>query len=510
MSNSLKDAYQKTYEHTAHALHHPGEALNSTGRALHKTGQEVEEYWDKLGPGLTTGASDDDPSGIATYSQTGAIYGFGLIWMSLFTFPLMSVVQEMCARIGMVTGQGLAANIRRYYPKTVLYICTILLLCANVFNIGADLGAMAEGVRLLVPNLPFGLIVVFFGVLSLVLQIFTSYEDYAKYLKYLALVLLAYVVSALCVTINWSDVIHHTLVPSMSFDKDTLIMICAILGTTISPYLFFWQTSQEVEEKILKHAHLNTMAEHQALTIKEILTPISPAEEESAVEKVLEVKTFSKNLAALRSSDSSSVSAPIQDQDLVTMKDIKNMRVDVWTGMFVSNLVMFFIIAACAATLNATGITNIQTAGDAANALRPFAGDFAFVLFAIGIVGTGMLAIPVLAGSSAYAVSESFGWKFGLYRKLKEAYAFYGVIALSSLVGIILNFVGLDPIKALIYSAVGNGLVAPIILFLIVAMSSRSDIMGDKKNGPLAKAVGWLTVGLMFVAAAGTLWALFA
>jgi Mn2+/Fe2+ NRAMP family transporter len=513
MSNSLKDTYQKTYEHTTHAIH-------QTGSALHKTGKEVEEYWDKLGPGLTTGASDDDPSGIATYSQTGAIYGFGLIWMSLFTFPLMSVVQEMCARIGMVTGQGLAANIRRYYPRTVLYVCTILLLCANVFNIGADLGAMAEGLRLLVPNLPFGLIVVFFGVLSLVLQIFTSYEDYAKYLKYLALVLLAYVVSALCVSINWMDVLHHTLVPSMSFDKDTLVMVCAILGTTISPYLFFWQTSQEVEEKILKHAHLNMMAEHQSLSIAEILTPIRPEdEEESEVEKLLEVRTFSKSTTMASKNMSGNLggqgaqsgsSAVMQDQDLVTTKDIRNMRVDVWTGMFVSNLVMFFIIASCAATLHASGITQIKSASDAAVALRPFAGNFAFVLFAIGIIGTGMLAIPVLAGSSAYAVSESFGWKFGLYRKLKEAYAFYGVIALSSLVGIILNFIGLDPIKALIYSAVGNGLVAPIILFLIVGMSSRSDIMGDKKNGPLANAIGWITVLLMFVAAGGTLWALFA
>lgn len=497
---SFKETYKRTYEQTSRALHETEYVFKGAGRAIHDTEKEVEEYWDKLGPGLTTGASDDDPSGIATYSQTGALYGFQLMWMSLFTFPLMSVVQEMCARIGMVTGQGLAANIRRYYSRTVLYVCTILLLCANIFNIGADLGAMAEGVRLLAPNIPFGIIVVFFGVLSLVLQIFTSYEDYAKYLKYLALVLLAYVVSALCVTIDWSDVFHHTLVPTMKFDKDTLVMVCAILGTTISPYLFFWQTSQEVEEKILKHAHLNTMAEHQSLSLAEILTPIKSNDSYmSAVERTLEVKTFSQNVS----------STAVQDQELVSPKDIRNMRVDVWTGMFVSNLVMFFIIASCAATLHSAGITNIESASDAAIALRPFAGDFAFVLFAIGIIGTGMLAIPVLAGSSAYAVSESFGWKFGLYRKLKEAYAFYGVIALASLVGIILNFIGLDPIKALIYSAVGNGLVAPIILFLIVAMSSRSDIMGDKKNGTLAKVVGWVTVILMSVAAIGTLWALF-
>lgn len=482
---------------------------NQRGRAsvkntVYKTGKEIEEYWDKLGPGLTTGASDDDPSGIATYSQTGAIYGFQLIWMSLFTFPLMSVVQEMCARIGLVTGQGLAANIRRYYSRPVLYICTILLLAANIFNIGADLGAMAEGVRLLVPTLPFGLIVVFFGVLSLVLQIFTTYEDYAKYLKYLALVLLAYVVSALCVTINWGDVLHHLLVPSFSFDKDTIIMICAILGTTISPYLFFWQTSQEVEEKILKHSHLDMIKEHQYLKVSDILTPVEEPVPTSKLMKSMEVKTYADDSSVGLAGD------VVQDQDLVTSADVRNMRVDVWSGMFVSNVVMFFIIASCAATLNAMGITDIKTAGDAATALRPFAGDFAFVLFAVGIIGTGMLAIPVLAGSSAYAVSESFGWKFGLYRKLKEAYAFYGVIALATLVGIVLNFIGLDPIKALIYSAVGNGLVAPVILFLIVAMSSRADIMGDKKNGLLGNIVGWITVALMVVAALGTIWALVA
>lgn len=499
--NAYENAYTRSYEKTAQALRDTEHAFEGAGRAIRNTEKEVEEYWDKLGPGLTTGASDDDPSGIATYSQAGAVYGFQLIWMSLFTFPLMAVVQEMCARIGMVTGQGLAANIRRYYSRTVLYVCTILLLCANIFNIGADLGAMSEAVRLLAPSVPFGIIVVFFGVLSLVLQIFTSYEDYAKYLKYLALVLLAYVISALCISINWSDVLRYTLVPSMKFDKDTLIMICAILGTTISPYLFFWQTSQEVEEKILRHAHLDTMAEHQHLSLIEILTPVKEDNSSiSAVEKVLEVKTFSKN--------SRTSGEVLQDQDLVNSKDIKNMRVDVWTGMFVSNLVMFFIIASCAAALHAAGITSIESASDAAVALRPFAGDFAFVLFAIGIIGTGMLAIPVLAGSAAYAVSESLGWKFGLYRKLKEAYAFYGVIALATVVGIILNFIGLDPIKALIYSAVGNGLVAPVILFLIVSMSSRSDIMGDRKNGTFAKVIGWVTVLLMSLAAVGTLWVL--
>jgi Mn2+/Fe2+ NRAMP family transporter len=260
------------------------------------------------------------------------------------------------------------------------------------------------------------------------------------------------------------------------------------LGTTISPYLFFWQTSQEVEEKILKKKSEDSRADDEYDH-----TDHTPGSD--ALIAKMEVRSYS------------SLTRIHRDIPL-TNKDIKNMRVDVWTGMFISNLVMFFIIASCAATLHAAGLTGIQTAGDAAEALRPFAGDFAFVLFALGIIGTGMLAIPVLAGSAAYAVSESFGWKFGLYRKLKEAYAFYGVIALATVVGIALNFIGLDPIKALIYSAVGNGLVAPVILFLIVSMSSRSDIMGDKKNGVVSRAIGWVTVALMVVAALGTIWAL--
>ncbi len=416
----------------------------------------AKEYWNNLGPGLTTGASDDDPSGIATYSQTGAQYGFQLIWLSAFTFPLMAIVQEMCARIGMVTGKGLAANIRTHYSKTLLYIATFFLVAANVFNIGADLGAMAQGAQLLHPGMNFAFLVIGFGVLSLLLQVFTTYARYAKYLKYLALVLLSYVISALFIDLNWSEVLRHTVVPSITFSKSQIFLICAILGTTISPYLFFWQTSQEVEEEILK-GH-DTVA---------------------------------------------------QRQHSVHPKDIKRMRIDVWTGMFVSNLVMFFIIAACAATLYKHGITDINSAADAASALRPFAGNLAYVLFAIGIIGTGMLAIPVLAGSASYAVSESLGWKFGLYRKLKNAYAFYGVIILAMIVGIGLNFIGLDPIKALIYSAVANGLVAPIILFFIVSLSSNKQIMGKHRNKRFVTWLGWLVTGAMVIAGIAVIASLF-
>lgn len=416
----------------------------------------AKEYWANLGPGLTTGASDDDPSGIATYSQTGSQYGFQLIWLSLFTFPLMAIVQEMCARIGLVTGEGLAANIRKHYARPVLYVATSLLMIANVFNIGADLGAMAQGARLLDPHLNFAFLVIVFGVIIVLLQIFTTYARYSQYLKYLALVLLSYIISSLYVHMHWSSVLLHTIVPSFHFSREQILLICGILGTTISPYLFFWQTSQEVEEGILKGE-----------------------------------KTVTERANAVRP------------------RDIRNLRTDVWTGMFVSNLVMFFIIAACAATLFAHGITTITSAAEAASALRPFAGNAAYILFAIGIIGTGMLAIPVLAGSSSYAVSESFGWKFGLYRKLKQAYSFYGVIIISIIIGIALNFIGLDPIKALIYSAVANGIVAPVILFFIVHLSSKEKVMGKHISGPVTKYLGWMTTGLMAIAGLAAIISLF-
>jgi NRAMP (natural resistance-associated macrophage protein)-like metal ion transporter len=399
----------------------------------------AKEYWKILGPGLVTGAADDDPSGIATYSQMGASKGFNLIWLSLFSFPFMGVIQEMCARIGLTTGVGLATNIKRHYSKKLLYFCTALLLFANVFNIGADLGAMAKGMQLVFPTLGFTFLVIGFAVLSLVLQIFIPYKRYSKYLKYLALVLFAYVFAAFSVKINWADVFYHTVVPSINFSKDEIILICAAFGTTISPYLFFWQTSQEVEEDILKGKKTEQMRREQT-----------------------------------------------------TADDIRKMRIDNWSGMFLSNLIMFFIIATCAATLYQSGITNIGTAADAALALRPFAGDFAFILFAVGIIGVGLLAIPVLAGSASYAMSETFGWKFGLYRKLKNATSFYGVIIVAMLLGIGLNFIGIDPIKALIYSAVLNGIISPIILFFIVRISSKEEIMGQFKNKKIVSILGWV------------------
>ncbi len=417
--------------------------------------KQAKAYWHMLGPGLTTGASDDDPAGIVTYSQTGSRYGFQLLWLATLTFPFMAVVQEMCARIGLVTGRGLAANIRLHYPRWVLYTCAVLLFAANSFNIGADLGAMAQATQLLFPKFNFSLIVVVFAVLSVCMQIYFSYGQYAKYLKWLALILFSYIASSLVIGLDWKQVFYHAVVPSITWSKDQVILICAILGTTISPYLFFWQTSQEVEEQIL------------------------------------DGKT--------------SIKARVSE---TTPKEIRKMRIDVWSGMFLSNLVMFFIIAASGATLYANGITNIETAADAAQALKPFAGNFSYLLFVIGIIGTGLLAVPVLAGSASYALSESFGWKEGLYRKFKQAHAFYAVIIVSMLVGLLSNFIGLDPIRALIYSAVANGLVAPIVLVLIVLLARNKKIMGEHAVSKFTQGLGWLIVSIMTISGLAVIWAI--
>lgn len=409
-------------------------------------------YWHSLGPGLTTGASDDDPAGIATYSQTGAMFGFQLAWLALFTFPLMSIVQEMCARIGMATGRGLAKNINQEYSKNVLYGVTLLLLIANVFNLGADLGAMSKAVQLIVPGVPFVVAIGALTIISLGLQIFVSYSLYAKYLKYLSFVLLLYVAAAFVIPgLDWGNILHQTIFPSMQFSRDSLFLICAILGTTISPYLFFWQTSQEVEDR-----HL------------------------------LDVQDAKKHSSRLRHHD-------------LTKGEVKKMRTDVWLGMFLSNAVMFFIIVTCGATLFPAGIM-VDSAEAAATALRPIAGQQAYILFALGIIGTGLLAVPVLAGSAAYALAETFGWKGGLYKKLKHAHAFYGVIIIAMVAGMLMNFTGLDPIKALIYSAVLNGLIAPVILYFVVKISSDKELMGRWVNRSFITWVGWIVVVLMTVA----------
>lgn len=413
------------------------------------------KYMKKMGPGIITGAADDDPSGIATYSQTGAQYGTRLIWLSAWTLPLMAIIQEMCARIALVTGRGLAANIKKVFSRKILYICTVLLFIANTFNIGADIGAMAKAFELIYPKIDFNFLVVLFGLLVLALEIIIPYKKYVQYLRWFVLSLLAYIATGLIIDMHWATLLKDTIIPHMSFDKNEIFLITGILGTTVSPYLFFWQTSEEIEEEIV------------------------------------EGKTS------------------IKERRGTNKQEINKMRKDVWFGMFISNLVMFFIIAVCANTLFVNGITNIGTADEAAQALAPLAGNSSMLLFAIGIIGTGLLAIPVLAGSTAYAISESFGWKEGLYRKYKSAQSFYWVIIISIIIGIIMNFLNINPVKGLIYAAVLNGIVAPVILIFIVRISSSKKIMGEYKNSFITKSIGWIITIFMATTALATIYSLF-
>lgn len=403
----------------------------------------------KLGPGFITGASDDDPSGIATYSQTGARFGYTQLWTALFSFPLMAAVQEIVGRIGLVTGRGLSAIIKEHYSKKVLYGTVTLLLIANTVNIGADLGAMAAAAQLLL-GLPFVVWLLVITLFTAFLEIFISYKAYARFLKYLTFSLFAYIITAFVVHQDWGVAIFSTLVPRVIFSQEYLFNIVAILGTTISPYLFFWQASEEVEEEIAHHK--------------------------------------------LKAMD--------EGRPRVSEKDIKDMRLDTVRGMFFSNLVMFFIILTTASTLGVHGITDVATATEAAEALRPLAGNFTFILFALGIIGTGLLAVPILAGSASYAVAEALGWSSGLYKKLVQAHGFYGVITIATTAGLLVNFLSIPPFKMLYYTAVLNGLIAPPLLVLIMLIANRQDIMGPHVNSRFSNIVGWLATGLMALAGA--------
>ena len=400
----------------------------------------------RLGPGLITGASDDDPSGIATYSQTGAQFGYAMCWVMLFCFPLMVAIQEISARMGRVTGQGIAGNIRAHYPRWLLHAIVGLLLLANTINLGADLGAMAAALKLLVGG-PAGLYVAGFAIFCTWLEVFSRYERYVAILKWGSFVLLAYAAVALVVHVPWGLVLYRTFVPNFSLKTDYVVTVVAVLGTTITPYCFFWQSSQEAEdERIDPTAHALLDAPEQA---------------------------------------------PVE---------ISRMRLDTYVGMGYSNMISLFIIVATAATLNAHGITDIQTSAQAAEALRPIAGEFTFALFATGIIGIGLLAVPVLAGSGAYAFGEALGWTTRLDRKPLDAKAFYGTIAVSTLIGILINFVGLDPIKALFWSAVINGVVAVPLMVIIMFMAVRRDVMGRFVLPRALWAMGWLCTGVMAVA----------
>ena len=400
----------------------------------------------RLGPGLITGASDDDPSGIATYSQAGAAFGYAMCWVMLFCFPLMAAIQEISARIGRVTGHGIAGNIRAHYPLWLLRCIVLLLLIANTINLGADLGAMGDALRLFIGG-PGELYVAGFAVFCAALEVFSRYERYTAVLKWISFVLLAYVIVALVVDVPWKLVVYRTFVPKFSLTTDYVVTIVAVLGTTITPYCFFWQSSEEAEdERVDPNAH----------------SLVSAPEE-----------------------------APAQ---------IGRIRFDTYVGMGYSNLISLFIIVAAAATLNAAGITDIQTSAQAAEALRPLAGPFTSALFAAGIIGIGLLAVPVLAASSAYALGEALGWTVGLGRTLLDARAFYGAIAFSTLIGVSINFVGLDPIKALFWAAVINGVVAVPLMAVIMLMAMRPDIMGRFVLPRPLWAMGWLRTAVMAVA----------
>jgi NRAMP (natural resistance-associated macrophage protein)-like metal ion transporter len=404
-----------------------------------------------LGPGLITGASDDDPSGIATYSQAGAQFGFGLTWVMLFSWPLMCAIQEISARIGRVTGRGIAGNLKKHYPNAVVYGIVSLLVVANVINLGADLGAMGAALKLLIGG-PQLLYVALFGVVTVLLEVFSRYSRYVSILKWLTLSLLAYVGVAFVVKMPWAAVGHSLIVPQISFTAPYLTVIVAILGTTISPYLFFWQAEEEVEEvKERRNAK-----------------PLERAPEQAPAE-------------------------------------FARIRIDTYVGMGISNAVALFIILTTAATLHAHGVTNIQTSSQAAEALRPIAGPFAFAIFAMGIIGTGLLALPVLAGSTAFALGETFGWHVGLSRKPHRAKAFYGAIAVATLLGIGLNFSPIDPIKALFWSAVINGVVAAPVMALMMHLSSHRPCMGDFELHWGLRMVGWAATAVMAAAAIGLL-----
>jgi NRAMP (natural resistance-associated macrophage protein)-like metal ion transporter len=401
----------------------------------------IKRFFRGLGPGVVTGAADDDPSGIATYSQTGAQFGYGQLWTAVFMLPFLITVQEICARIGVVKKQGLAAVIKENYNKKVLYFIVMLTMLANIINIGADLGAMAAAAQLMVPG-NFLLLSLLFTVIILLLEVFVNYHNYAKILKWLALFLLAYPISLCLIKVPWLTVVKTTFIPHIEMNYQFLFIITGVFGTTITPYLFFWQASQVVEEGNARKRH------HK------------PAKMAYVLHKA---------------------------------------RLDNAVGMVFSEFCTWSIIVVTATVLHAKGVTNINTAADAAKALEPFAGKLATIVFAIGIIGLGMLAVPVLAGASAYALSEARGWNEGLNKKFAHARGFYGIIIVSTLVGLIINFIGINPMKFLVISAVINGIIAVPLLFMLALISGNEKIMGDDKNGWLSSLLIWLTFLFMAV-----------
>ncbi|MEP7076245.1 MAG: divalent metal cation transporter [Acidobacteriota bacterium] len=406
----------------------------------------IKRLLDRLGPGLITGASDDDPSGIGTYTQAGAALGYSTLWTAIVTLPLMIVVQHICAKIGMCGGQGLAGVLRRYYSKKLLYPVVLGLVVANTINAGADISAIAAAINMFVP-IPIAAMVIPIAAAIVILQIWGSYRLIVKIFKWLTLSLFAYVIAAFLARPDWLAVAKATFLPQIQFTSEYITTVVAILGTTISPYLFFWEASEEVED---------------------------------------EISEGRKTIASRRGA---------------TDVEIKKEKIDTVVGMVFCNVVFYFVILAAGATLHVAGQTNIQSATEAAQALRPLAGNLATVLFAIGLIGAGLLAVPVLTGASAYAVAETFSWRSGLDEKPRSAKKFYGVIAVSTLVGVGIDFAGINPISALFWTAVINGVVAPPLLVVVMLVANNKRVMGKRTNGPVTNILGWLAVAIMSSAA---------
>jgi NRAMP (natural resistance-associated macrophage protein)-like metal ion transporter len=407
----------------------------------------LELFFSDLGPGLITGCADDDPSGISTYSVAGAAFGYGLLWTALVSFPMMTAVQLMCGRLAMVTGRGLAGVVRLHYPRWVLWGACLLLIVANVINIAADLGGMADSTQM-VTGVNSLVWTPLYTALIVAFLFWSSYRQIARVFKWITLVLLAYVVTAFFARVDWHEAVMATLQPRLAWSREYLAVLVGILGTTISPYLFFWQASQEVEEE----------------------------------------RSQGRSLAQRKGA---------------TDEDLRRLRVDVVTGMFASNFIMYFIILTTAATLHAHGSTKIETAKQAAEALRPLVGSAAYLLFTFGLIGTGMLGVPVLAGSCAYAIAEAAAWRGSLEKKPRSARRFYGVLAVAMTLGLAINYAGLDAVKMLFWSAVVNGLLAPPLILLILLLTSNRQLMGDRVNSRALKMLGWITFMIMAAAAVG-------
>lgn len=411
----------------------------------------IKALFKKLGPGLITGASDDDPSAIATHSQAGARFGFATLWAILFVYPLMVAVQQISARIGLVTGHGIAWNMHRHFPRWVVYPVVLSLFTANTIQLGADISAMGSALTLLIGG-PALLYSVCFALFSLLLEVFLPYHRYFPYLKVLTLSLFAYAGTAFVIEVPWGEVAAATFLPSFSMNAESLTILVAIFGATLSPYIFFWQASEEVEDRKTQPGQ----------------KPLKKAPEQ----------------------------APVH---------LERIKVDTATGMAFANLIAYFIILTCAVTLHAKGVSQIQSAAEAAEALRPVAGRFATLLFATGIIGTGLLAIPVLAGSAAYAIGEALRWRVGLSRAPHQAKEFYGVLAAAVLIGLGITFSGINPIRALFWAAVLNGVVASPILAMMMWVASKGEAMGEFTLSPLLKWAGWFTTGVLFASAVGLL-----